>query len=379
MTTIDNSNVSSSKVSSSKVAQALASLFFLCIAMPLISSVITPDVERSDAEKRSLQPWPQWSDRESIKGYFGQVTDYANDHFGFREPLIRTHKNIMWALNESPSDAVVRGTDDWLFLKIKDPLLSKHKFSNTSINNILKRRADYIKKMNDELISRGIVYHYVVAANKMSVYSEHLPAIYNLTNVDATLDLFKSLLDPQLSSAITYTDQVVDQHKSTNQGYHLYFKNDTHWNDLGAYKVFQDVRKSLALRHPNIVLEPAYREFRPVKKYSGDLAQYIGLGDALSVKEPTTDIPVCAMAQSITEPTWGVDLSMCNTNRTKILMVGDSFLFNFYPYFSEAAGQVYMVDQRISRARLLTLIDETKPDLVIEEIVERNLAKPIPH
>ncbi len=362
-----------------KLSGLFAALFFTALMTTLLVSIATPDVDVSEQEKRTLQTWPKWSERESLKAYLRQLSDYANDQFGFREQLIKLYNKASWSLGESPSDTVIRGNNDWLFLKIKDPMLSQHKYSRTTVENIIKRRVEYIRKMKSELEARGIVYRHIIASNKMSVYSEHLPAIYALTNINASLEHFKSLIDPELAPLQIYTDEIVNAVKPTEPEFDLYFKNDSHWNDYGAYQVFMEVLRSLDQKSSKLALDPIAREFKVFEKFSGDLAQYIGLNDQLMAMEPYTEFLPCAQPDNQQSVRWDLGLAKCDRNETKILIIGDSFLVNFYPYFAESVGELYVIRQKTSRTRLLQLIDAYQPDIVLEEIVERNLAQPIPH
>ena len=59
-------------------------------------------------------------------------------------------------------------------------------------------------------------------------------------------------------------------------------------------------------------------------------------------------------------------------------MIGDSFMKYLMPFYSESVGHMYMVTQEVSRKKLLAIIDELQPDLVIEELVERHLPGLVP-
>lgn len=361
-----------------KLAIILCCLFFCVLATPMVAGFLTEDKSISAAEKRYLQPLPSWSESKSLKDYFASLSRYTNDQFGFREEIIQTFNKILWSFGQSPVSHVIRGKDDWLFLRVKDPLLTQHKHKNITIHAILQRRIDYADRMNTMLTERGVPYRHLVASNKMSVYSEHLPAVFKLTDVDATLQAFKQKIRPEQAHLFLFTDEVVAQQEAAGETRPLYFKNDTHWNDLGAYRAFQAVLQSFDATTRNKLFSPPEHGFGKHTKYSGDLAQYVGLNEYLRAEEPYVKIAECARPSNAKKLHWNVSLSSCNVNNTKALLIGDSFMTNFYTYVSESVGHVYLVKQKISRIRLQELIDEYQPDVVIEEVVERSLAEPIP-
>ena len=61
-----------------------------------------------------------------------------------------------------------------------------------------------------------------------------------------------------------------------------------------------------------------------------------------------------------------------------MLLVADSFITGIYAYMAESVGSLYMAGQKITRADLKKTIDEVKPDVVIEILVERSLARDLP-
>lgn len=352
-------------------------MFFLAIALPMVVSLAQPDAEISNAEQRTLKQWPRWQETDDLRAYFSDITEYANDQFGFREALITLRNKLAWAFGQSPSKYVIRGSDDWLFLKIRDPLLSQHAKSNITITNIIKRRAKYIADMREALEQQGIYYQYMIAANKLNVYREHLPTIYRLTNIDASYELYQSMFDKAALDLQVRSSRIIAEQKDAHE-FPLYFKNDTHWNQLGAYLVFDDSINKISQFRPDLEMNLLSKQFGSYRKYSGDLARYIGLEDELVALEPYTKFMDCAEIKAATKERWDISQNLCGVNETKLLFIGDSFAEHILPYYAETFGTVYSANQNISRARLKKIIAELRPDIVIEQIVERHLAQPIP-
>jgi len=361
-----------------KLSMLICISFVVAISLPMIASVMHVDQIISESEKRKLQPWPKYRKEESFRAYFATINAYVSDHFGYREALIKLHQNIKYSLNESPVKSVIRGNDDWLFYKIYDPLMSNHIWSKEEIKANLTTRVDYIRRNYSELKKQGIVYQHIVIPNKMSLYPEYLPKLYALTDITATYDFFtEQLSDTDSMTGFEAIDILTDK-KINDLGFDLYYKNDTHWNHLGAYYVYQELVRVMKEKYPNIELNIKPHKFKAQTKYAGDLANFIGLGNRLKAQEPRTNFLNCTKKTNLEIVKKNLAISRCNTNETVVYFIGDSFMLHLYPFISESVGTLYMSDQKTNRSELRSLIEEIKPDLVIEIIVERNLARALP-
>ena len=339
--------------------------------------ITQPDLKVSKEEKRSLAQWPIWNEREDLKGFFGSVSKYTADQFGFRENLIVANSKLKWLLGYSPSEGVIRGKEDWLFLKNIDPLLSQHKYGKAEVEDRLRKRAENVRTMETELGKRGIVYQHIIASNKMTVYKEYLPAKFSLTDISASYHFYQAQFTEAEFSKKVVSDRVLGAHKSKYQ-YPFYFKNDSHWNHLGAYLVFKESLDKLSQLAPNLEFDTPVKKFLVDPKPARDLASRLSLGRELASVEPKTNFRPCARRKGITSVGQGINQSICKRNSTVVLMIGDSFQKYLVPFYSESIGHMYMVTQSISRQRLFALVDQLKPDLVIEEVVERHLPALVP-
>lgn len=360
-----------------KIMLVACIVFVALISIPMMVSVVQPDKKISESEKRTLQVWPVYAESKSLQSYFASINAYFNDHFGFRDELIELNNQIKYSLNESPVKRVIRGNDDWLFLKFHDPLMSSTAVQKeiTKVDTIA--RIKYVEATHKQLSQKNIAYQYIVIPNKMSVYPEHLPAKYALTDINATFDFYKSKINNADGSIGFNAIDILVENKRNEYEANVYFKNDSHWNDLGAYFVYQESLRRLKQIYPHVdlALKPHLFELR--RKYSGDLAYMTGLKNRLMALEPRTSFAPCTARSSIIVVKENVSKSSCNTNATTMLLIGDSFMSGIYAYMSESVGTLYMSDQKASRAQLQETIDELQPDVVIEILVERSLVVPL--
>jgi len=332
-----------------KLSTFMCVAFVIAIATPMVVSFLQEDKAVSQSEKRQLQAWPLFDEASSVRSYFNSINAYINDHFGFREELIELNNKIRYSLNESPVKTVIRGSGEWLFYKIHDPLMSNHPLSEEVLKGNLVARADYIKQSHKVLKGQGIVYQHIVVPNKMSLYTIAFDAI-----------------------------DVLEPYVTNDYGFDLYFKNDTHWNAVGAYLVYRESLRRLKKEEPSMALAIKDHIFRPQVKAGGDLANFIGLSSSLTAREPRTEFPSCTDRANIKLVKQGLSLATCNTNDTTMLLVADSFITGIYAYMSESVGSLYMTGQKTTRADLKQIIEDVKPDVVVEILVERSLVRELP-
>jgi hypothetical protein len=361
-----------------KLLAVMGLVFVAVISAPMLASIFQADKAVSETEKRTLQTWPVYADSESLPTYFSSINSYVNDHFGFREDLIKLNNKIKYSLNESPSKRVIRGRGDWLFLKIHDPLMSNQKTPKSTVKANVLKRANYIRGMSQELTKKDIAYQHIVAPNKMNVYPEHLPALYGLTDINATYDLFRENVSGLEEAVVFNAIDALRVNKSNEYGADLYFKNDTHWNPLGAYHVYRESLTRLKQDYPHLDLALKPHLFEVHRKQSGDLAVMAGLSSSLIAEEPQTSFEACTVRSKIKSIRKNMSLSTCNANETTMLLIADSFMTGIYPYMSQSVGDLYMIGQRASRSEIRKAIEEIKPDVVVEIIVERSLARYLP-
>lgn len=354
----------------------LAIAFTLVLAMPMCISAFQPDKRISHNEKRLLNVWPKYGEGLSIAAYFNGVSDYVKDHFAFRDGLIRMHNRLKLNLGESPTDNTVIGKDGWLFYKTSDPLMSLA-LNQNDVQTLIIERKDYVLGLGNTLSKMGVEYRFLVAPNKMNIYQEYLPSRYQMTKVDATYQEFINLLGAEFEGSFIDAHNMLLKSKSAGLNANLYFKHDTHWNLLGAHQVAIGVVQELRASFPTIKFDLPNHEFEMKTKLGGDLATYIGLKKELKHPEPFTVLPRCARRSHIIEIRPGLVKSQCEANAIRVLMVGDSFMSAIAPFIAESVGSLYMVKQGTPYNEFIGIARELKPDIVIEELVERHLTKSI--
>jgi len=231
---------------------------------------------------------------------------------------------------------------------------------------------------------------FVVAPDKQTVYREFMPDKYSrLHDPSPAQQLVDYLATHSNINVLPLLDPLVKAKESG--GERLYFRHDTHWNTMGAYVGYQEIIERLHEWFPD--LKPKERsEFQVVMNYNkGDLARMIGMPDYSAGNEPTL-IPLVAIKTSSTPlKVEGADLpARWNfttqapdiSNKTKAVMIHDSYTWLLSPFLSADLSRITYLfrfedDEKFEKI-LAKVVQAEKPDVFIEERVERYLLVPPP-
>ena len=89
-------------------------LFFATVALPLIGTTLKWDVAQIQ-EKRRLATLPDLRQTQ-IEKLPGQIEAYCDDHFGFRNGLIKAHNWMRYTYCRKVPGHVVAGENGWMYL-----------------------------------------------------------------------------------------------------------------------------------------------------------------------------------------------------------------------------------------------------------------------
>ena len=343
----------------------------LIILFVSAAALIQPDRKLSKLENRKLKTFSKIN--FNIKNFHNipsEIDDYVKDQAFLKDSLFSLYSRFKLSIGDSPSQDVTIGKDGWLYLG--SPYSQKHPDLIGLSNKIIPQpKPDaYIQQkeqFKSYLSSQEIKYLFVIAPDKPTIYPEYLPERYQ--NYQKKRSLFSENVSNQLSKAlgesfIYLRDPLLNAKKSIKSNL-LYYRWDTHWNMVGANVAEAFIATRIASMFPalNLGSDPFAQKLVSKNSYLGDLAGFAGatflLDDHLA--------PTCH-ANAIRKK----GVSCINQKRPlKILLLGDSFSGFLQQYLSRRYSEIILVTERPNLERLKELVANTKPDLVIEEIVER--------
>jgi hypothetical protein len=277
----------------------------------------------------------------------------------------------------SPVSKVLIGRDGWLYFKGEDAKAFDRWYRGSEpIDDmaIAAARDEFVRRA-DFLAGRGIPFVLVVVPEKYSVYPEYLPAW-------ALARMARSPLD-RLASELTRYPQLhlVDLRPAlaaARSGERLYYKTDSHWNYLGATIGYAATMNETARLLPGLTIAPVTRPpYVPgVDRYSGDLAQMLGLPaqfreDDIAPLGKILATPDQRCARR--EPPGATDVETfiyrcANVPRYSAIVYRDSMGIPLVPMLAENfARTTFVTSPKLDPV----LVDALKPDIVVEEMVER--------
>lgn len=307
--------------------------------------------------------------------YTNALSAFIDDNFTFRKELVTLHhwiKSAVFQVDPIPGKTV-QGERGWYFLGDEYGSTLKESiglivFTDDEVNAI-DRNLDESAAWCD---SAGVIYRMAIVRNKDSAF----PDLLGLPRrpVPTKYERIRALSAGD--------NEVVDLNTGFNafrrQGLRTYCRTDSHWNKAGAFIGYMTLMRSLA-RSTSTLDTLGWSDVRldTITGEPGDQSKLLGLTtpeqevDAV-ILHPINGAPVAAEfpAQPGRYPK-GYERRYHNPKRSgKVLFFHDSFGFPMAKYLAESFGEVLMI-RNIHFDR--DLIAKERPDIVITQLVERNL------
>ncbi|HAL74408.1 MAG TPA: hypothetical protein DCM45_04850 [Clostridiales bacterium] len=342
----------------------IALVLLLC-STPLALTVIGIDSPSVEKKSQASAPRMILADGSLNESFTRDLDLYIADNFPMRTLLISAwHFLNTRILGQTGNDQVILGRDGWLFYA---PTIAAYTASDRFSQTEYDRLDTILRLQRDYLASRGISFIYTVVPNKNSVYPEKMPIRYeNLTDDNNLAGLHKHLQTPgylDLHSLLTRS--------ATQQEALLYHQTDSHWNNSGALIALSALLNQASQQLGNPLANPYLKAAsHEVADWSGDLAVMLYPVGPRPDRQQYYDVDP---GYRYTRPLRSLeDLSIITrgSGQGSVLMFRDSFANALIPMLSESFAEV-----TYSRAVPYdyVLLDKTDTDLVILEIVERNL------
>lgn len=329
----------------------------------------------SNAELLDNRPLYQKPTRFS-RTFAQEFENYYNDTFAGRKKLIKklTKLKIKWGLD---SGTTINGRDGWLFYdsgKVPDgysliDYFGKVRFSE----NELRQMAEGLKAAQAYYQRRGMDYYLIIAPNKEGMYSEFMPDnLQKSREGRSRMDLAVEYLQKHTNVKIINYRGVLEKHKETF-GVNLYYPSDSHWNEVGAYLGWQELAESF--RDNGVKNVPVRLLQMAMIHENGNFASDLGSVVAQHDRSYKIDYLNDQKPKNlVTEEgrffeVW--ENPQAPVKKT-VLMIRDSFGLAMMPYMEKTfAKTVFAHNKYNKRNELDQLMAEYKPDIMVDEMVER--------
>ncbi len=341
--------------------------------------VIRGFVDTTNYEQRTLAVLPCSREAEeagmvtTAETFPSQLEDWFNDHLPFRNQLLTLQGLLEYkVLKTSSSDSVIVGKDGWLFYKgaqvaDEDPV-GDYMGTNLFTEEELQRIADNFTAARDELADRGCDFVIYFAPNKERIYSEYMPDMYGKPAENFKLRQLLEYLQTETDLKVVCALDDLTAYREQNPDTEIYYKYDTHWNNLGAYIGSEKLVQ--ALGYDFVPLE----EVTVTDYHTGsyDLARLIHLGNTLNDCAAYQLTGYTGHPMTSVQEDDGHVFRFTTTDGQapggKLFVIGDSFSTMMAPYLACHYAQAYTTFYyTYSHGQLL----REEPDVVVYEAVER--------
>ncbi len=270
------------------------------------------------------------------------------------------------------------GEDDWLFYRSSDDeregTIGDYTGQNLPSEEQLEQICDNMLSVQRSLSDRGIGFAVVIGPNKSSVYSEYMPDEYKKADISRT-DMICEYLDGHGVNVVYSKNSII----STKQIAPVYYRYDTHWNQIGAYIACKEVLEGFDMSIP--MIDPSEIVSSPLQYHYcayDDLADMVGMKEMIFNDETEyhlSGIRIADREQIESEQRYGEPSRLSSFSDSealysaRLLLVGDSFRTAMIDTLTTYVSEVYVISHE---AYTPELIDEIQPDHVIYECVERD-------
>lgn len=300
--------------------------------------------------------------------------------------------NFMWYISpllvdkgfSINSKSAIVGKDDWYFLgnKYAQSIDNKRLAIDSNINRVIDRMTKSNQQWKAFYEANGVEnFVIMIGPDKEHVYNEKLPSWFTskrhgtrfYDDNDNVFDPLKLLL-------------------SEKKSHELYFKDDTHWNSLAGWYVYNEL---MSTYFPNDKkLEPEDIEIssnKTIVKNRGDLGKFLYLNRNLETYSYTAKllnpdnvsfVDYDTKQKGYTGPNVnvGYSLKLSNIlndnalNHKRVLWFRDSFGGALSSFMHETYSNILHVHyQKMDSKEIDKVVKEFKPDIVIVTAVERTV------
>ena len=368
---------------------AVISLFFLAILSPATRMLMLPRDNWSPSENRllaALPPPPKTMD--NVAAWRSGIDAYLSDHFGFRQWYIRhyQHQLIRFFDVIPASVPVLKGRGGWYFFTmfgLIDDFYGRTPLKRQQIQAWIA--AQEAKKR--WLEERGIRYLLLIPPNKQSIYPQMVAAGALTKRGQSRYDQLLAELGGQTPDFMPDLRWIL---RTDAEGAEpLYYQTDSHWNDFGAYLAFHEMMKHLSAWFPEADFITHFDIISHVNGRGGNTGRGGDLAHMMMRRDLRESYPQfayfrrdfkrlprpCPLSDIPREPDRRSYLTRAASpdKKPRVLIFRDSFFVPMVPLVATNFDEALFLWKSYDQKNVEEALSCFKPDVVIEEIVERHM------
>lgn len=332
----------------------------------IIAACLVPSVlmlcgfKNANRENRPLAQLPKLiKDGKLNEDFTSGLDDYVEDRFALREYFVTAFNAADIAvLNDfNGTNAVIGKHNHIFYAETVDDYLGINQLAEEQIDSI----ARYLSELQAELGEKGIRFAFMTAPNKATVYPEYMPSRLRPTDNPRNIDMLTSALKKMGVSCIDAKSVLV----SAKEERTVYYEHDSHWNNFGAMLVCNAIAGEFGLEQYDA------RNYTTSRDRNGDLHNFVY--PSTVYPEERIIYPEFHAYKSKRPINFDRDKELETTsevNEITMLLYHDSFGRSMQPILSQSVGHLCMNSYFPYK---LDYVEKFEPDIVIIELVERNL------
>ena len=343
--------------------------FVFMFYVPQLIYLLAGDKLASDSkDNREKLQKPEFA-FENIESFPSLYEDYYNDNLPFRDELVKLNNNLeYWLLNDSASDRVLLGKNNFMFYKDnndENPVAistGSWLFTEEELAVI----ADDLKNTESVLKMQGVEFVLYIAPNKETVYIDYFPDYYNHDIKEtATTQLVSYLRENTDIRVVFPREELTEAARSSEKK--LYQELDTHWNYLGAYIGAKYLLEELDLSIPEIDTLDISENNRD----TGDVANILNV----TIKSGNSDFLVDGYTDRKPKLKFSQNNYICEStnskaDKRKLFVCRDSYFEYMYDYIGSQFNDAYYVHRDLFNEQQIFSYDA---DVFVYETVERSV------
>ena len=351
-------------------------LIFLFLIVLIIPGLFFGRTQEGSAENVAEIKSPKFS-LDSLKTFTKEYDNYFSKSFGFREMLIEglSKIKINYFHESSVPDKVVIGNNGWMFLwgnyyNIEQDYLHTNLHTNEELISVFEVWNSRFLNLKNQNIDYYITYF----PNKHTIYGENLPYRIRIQQND-TVSRAQQVMNYYKNSdsnlkILDITEQLIGKKDQK-----IYYRHDSHWNNLGAFFGYQELVSFLYKDIPEIGNSRLLSDYELTyqNETGGGLLKVLGLENDtnhkelkpfLALKENTS---ITSQKLSGFQGAADIDINNDAPNQLVLLVFRDSFFSALRPFLSQHFHKVVYVWSGYEQK----VVDLIEPNIVLEANVER--------
>lgn len=351
----------------------LCSFMVICFSW-ILWIVFGRFTDRENHEKRLLAEPPKFT-IENYESYAGDWNAYIDDNMPFRNELVKTYSYIdYYVFKRSIESKVIIGKNGWLFYinnddgNSRDDYLGENLFSDED----LKKIAENCMAFQETLEKQGREFVLFIAPNKERIYSEYMPDKYGEpATMYRTLQVVQYLRkNTDIKVVYPYEELMQAKEKLSED---LYYKTDTHWNQIGGYIGTCALLKELGINMP--IMNSSGITIHITKQHIGDMLNMCNLIDVYIGNDLEYDVAYDGknnykkIRDSFSKT---IEYSNITNEGLSLYVIRDSFASWMGEYFGGIFNDTCM---RHRKTYTYKDISDENPDIVVYETVERQIGE----